>query len=272
MQLIIKDYLKTLKEKNELDYLLCDLLYMEGYTVDTIPKSGNRQFGVDIRAHNNKYLLFMVVKQGNIDRNTWDSGPNSIRQSLDEIFDVHLSTLSPTDSRKKIKIITATNGIMDEAIMLNWNGYQNNHFNHKDLNVIFEFWNIDEIANQVLKYLANETLFPESIQTNLRKALYFLEERDYKPHFYERIIDYYISELQTAIVSGKKTTASNKSVTKHMISMFLSASLIANYAHNSIRYKIGINVFEYLLIKYWKLLIKNNFPRKRGQPKRLSSF
>ena len=101
MRLIIKDYLMQLKEKNELDYLLCDLLLQKGYVIDSIPKTGNRQYGVDIQAHSRTELLYFVVKQGNIDRRTWDSDPNAVRQSINEILDVHLSLL-PHNKKKTI--------------------------------------------------------------------------------------------------------------------------------------------------------------------------
>ena len=40
---------KSLKEKDELDFLLCDIFEQRGYVVDNRPKTGNRQFGVDIQ-------------------------------------------------------------------------------------------------------------------------------------------------------------------------------------------------------------------------------
>ena len=51
MKLILKDYLLQLKEKDELDLLLCDLLLQSGYVTDTVPKTGNRQFGVETIVH-----------------------------------------------------------------------------------------------------------------------------------------------------------------------------------------------------------------------------
>ncbi len=98
MRLIIKDYLLQLKEKDELDLLLCDLLFQMGYITDNKPETGNRQYGVDIRAHNKHEVLLCVVKQGNLDRRNWDSGPNAVRQSLNEILDVYTGQ-SPEKSR-----------------------------------------------------------------------------------------------------------------------------------------------------------------------------
>ena len=63
MRLVIKDYLLQLKEKDELDLLLCDLLFQMGYITDNKPETGNRQYGVDIRAYNDNEILLMLRKE-----------------------------------------------------------------------------------------------------------------------------------------------------------------------------------------------------------------
>lgn len=254
MRLIVKDYLIQLKEKDELDLLLCDLLLQKGYVINSIPKTGNRQYGVDIQAHSRSELLYFVVKQGNIDRRIWDTDPNAVRQSIDEIIDVHLSLLS--HSKKKTTIVVTTNGIMEENVRANWEGYVKKQEQlYKDINIIF--WGIDEITEQVQKYLFNEYLLPKEIQSDLRKALYFIGERDYKKVFYEHIIDYYFDRISRI---DKHTTIAtkNKSITKILNSLFLASQMIVQYACSAKHYKIGINVNEYLLIKYWTFLLENN--------------
>ena len=105
MRLIIKEYISQLKEKDELDLLLLELLVQNGYVADNIPRTGNRQYGVDIQLHNEEEILLLVIKQGNIDRTMWDSCPNAVRQSLDEIKDAYMDLL--TEQEKKKKIITS---------------------------------------------------------------------------------------------------------------------------------------------------------------------
>lgn len=254
MRLIIKDYLMQLKEKDELDYLLCDLLLQKGYVIDSIPKTGNRQYGVDIQAHSRSELLYFVVKQGNIDRRTWDSDPNAVRQSINEILDVHLSLLP--HNKKKTIIILATNGIMEENIRNNWEGYVKKQ-TQSNKDIIITFWSIDEITKQIQKYLFNEYLLPKEIQSSIRKALYFIGERDYKKVFYEHVIDYYFDRV-SQINKDAVVAIKNKSIMKALSSLFLASQMIVHYACSAEHYRIGINVNEYLLIKYWKFLLENN--------------
>lgn len=78
MKLVIAEYLRSLKERDELDRLLPDLLVEMDYVPVARPQTGNRQYGVDIaaRGRNPKTgddeLLLLVVKQGDIGRPEWD--------------------------------------------------------------------------------------------------------------------------------------------------------------------------------------------------------
>ena len=92
MRLIVKEYICQLKEKDELDVLLSQIFVQKGYIADNQPKTGNRQYGVDIQLHNEDELLMLIVKQGNIDREIWDGSINAVRQSLDEIKDVIINS------------------------------------------------------------------------------------------------------------------------------------------------------------------------------------
>lgn len=116
MRLITKDYLLRLKEKDELDLLLIDLFTEEGYTSNTIPKTGSRQYGIDAKLYNESKIKLLIIKQGNITRKVWDADPNSVRESLNEIQDIFFSSLlTKEDQEKEIEIIVATNGTMVSA-------------------------------------------------------------------------------------------------------------------------------------------------------------
>lgn len=101
--------------ESEVDLLLCDLLFQMGYITDNKPKTGNRQYGVDIRAYNDNKILLTVVKQGNLNRKNWDSDQNAVRQSLNDIQDTYIEFIKGKDRKKELHIIVASNGVIDEA-------------------------------------------------------------------------------------------------------------------------------------------------------------
>ncbi|EAC4722398.1 hypothetical protein AKJ84_16020, partial [Listeria monocytogenes] len=112
IELILEEYIASLKEKDELDILLSDLLKLDGYTVKNLPKTGERQYGVDLLAEKGEELYLYVIKQGDLTRKTWDGDKNSVRQSFSEIVDVYLDTMMDSSYKRRQKnIVFVTNGI-----------------------------------------------------------------------------------------------------------------------------------------------------------------
>lgn len=234
-----------------------------GYSVENVPKTGNRQYGVDIHAENKSELLLCVVKQGDINRKVWDDGQNSVRQSINEIFDAYLNILNNRKLNKKIQIVVITNGVLDETIKVDWEGYCKNHSYYQEKRVEIVFWGIDNIVGFVEKYLFDEHLFPSELRSLLRKALYFIEETDYKNVYFENIINYYIEKLSLIHKDTSIGRQTKKKITKkHIYGMFLATQMIAQYASNIQRYKVSIIVSEYLLIQFWKFLFENELFEK----------
>lgn len=94
MKLILTDYLAGLKERDELDVLLPDLLSQIGMNILTYPQRGTSQKGVDVAAvgrmpedeEDKVYLL--SIKPGNLTHALWDGpGAQSLRASLNLILD-----------------------------------------------------------------------------------------------------------------------------------------------------------------------------------------
>jgi hypothetical protein len=91
MSLIFRAYLASLREREELDAILPDLLSELGFVVYSRPQRGTAQAGVDIAAVGKdddgepKIFLF-AVKQGDLTPNAWNDGtPQALLPSLDEI-------------------------------------------------------------------------------------------------------------------------------------------------------------------------------------------
>ena len=256
MKLITRDYLFSLKEKDELDLILCDLCFQMGYILASIPKTGNRQYGVDIAASNSNEILLFVVKQGNLTRTTWDNDQNSVRQSLNDIKDNYFHcNLKLKETTKTIKIVVATNGYMDEAVKSAWKGYTANEMWFEGIKIKYEFWGIEEITNYVLDHLFNEKLFDFETQSNMRKALYYVDECDYRNLYFEKVIDSFSEKMLSESQLSKKE--------KLVRSVFLASQMVAYYAHKVGRNKLAISVTEYFIIKYWHCLKKENFQRRK---------
>ena len=252
MRLILKEYVSSLREKDELDLLLSDIYAEKGYITDTLPKTGNRQYGVDIQMHNDNEVLMFVVKQGNIDRNKWNGDNNSVRQSLEEIKDVSVNMLFPEDRHKELKILVATNGILDETIKMNWSGYVSSNIKWGDIDVNIQFLGIDGIVRDIQEVFFNEYIFSPYLKSSLRKALYFIDaDIDYNPQYYERILDHIMIE---SFYKAQTQSQRNKAWAVY----YMISQMIAKYAHDAELNKIAIMVTEYAIIRYWSYLFKYN--------------
>lgn len=100
MKLIFTQYLASLRERNELDVILPDLLSEIGLNVISRPARGTRQHGVDVAAVGTlpegvRSLYLISIKPGDLKRSGWNAGKQSLRTSLDQILDVYIEKLKP---------------------------------------------------------------------------------------------------------------------------------------------------------------------------------
>ncbi|MBP3603214.1 MAG: hypothetical protein J6J79_03585 [Lachnospiraceae bacterium] len=265
MRLIIKEYILQLKEKDELDELLSELFVQKGYIADNQPKTGNRQFGVDIQLHNDKELLLLVVKQGDITRDVWDGNKNAVRPSLDEIKDVAIKALTYEELQKKIRIIVATNGRKDEATRANWSGYVNDNQRWNQIPIEISFMGIDEIVKEIVDNFFNEYLFEVPLHSAMRKALYFVGEGEYKRGYYEQIVDSIIGKI-------KESGSNKKKFNKACSTLYLASQMICQFAHDEGIVKTAIMVSEYVVIRYWKYLVEADKLEKKSEVEWLIKF
>jgi len=193
MKLVLREYIAALKEDRELDSLVSNVLTELDIVLLTTPQKG-RQYGVDIAAAGNDFdnpdspetLFLIAVKQGNINRTNWDAAATGVRTTLTEIRDVYLKTSVP-DKYKNIpkKIILVSNGAIEQNVNINWVGYINENTTE---NISYEYWGIEKLILLAEKAQFSEILFPQEIQSLLRKSLALLDvsEYDYR-HFYQLV-------------------------------------------------------------------------------------
>lgn len=182
MRLALSHYLRTLRERDEFDRLLPELLTQMGYVPLVRPRAGVRQFGVDFPAAGKSpvdgvdELLLFVIKQGDIGRRTWNGDPNAVYQSMGEILDVWLpSHLPPEYQAHRKVIVVATTGDLGQEVQANWSGFATRH-----PQLHFEFWGADKVAELVETHLLNEHLFDGQDRADLRKALVMGADSDYR--------------------------------------------------------------------------------------------
>ena len=183
MRLIISQFLRTLRERDEFDRLLPDLLLAMGYVPLAKPQTGVRQYGVDLAAVGKSpmdgvdELLLLVIKQGDLGRRDWDNGePTSVRPSLNEVLDVYLTKLVPPEySGLRKAVILATTGDLKQDVELNWTAFKEQNSTRAK----FDFWGADRVSDLIERHLLDENLFAPGDRSDLRKSLALAADPEY---------------------------------------------------------------------------------------------
>ncbi len=180
MKLILKEYLRSLKERNELDALLPDLLTEMGMIVTSLPQRGTRQNGVDIMAvgknTNQEDTVFLFsVKDGDLNRTHWNGeSDQALRPSIEEIIDVYIPNRIPQEHKnKKVVICLCFGGNILEQVRENVSSYTSQNTTE---HISFEEWNGDKIAELIIQHLLKEALLPVGFREELRRSIAMIEE------------------------------------------------------------------------------------------------
>ena len=202
MKLILKEYLASLRERDELDAILPDLLSQLGFTVLSKPQRGTRQHGVDVAAvgalnGKPKKLYLFSIKAGDLTRTEWDTGsPQNLRPSLAEIQDSYIPSRVPTRYRNlDVVICICIGGIIREEVQSNVNGYIDRFTNER---VAFDIWHGDVLADHILNAFLREELLPKNVQSYLRKAVALVEEPDEALRHMDRLMKALLENAGTA--------------------------------------------------------------------------
>lgn len=183
MKAILRQYLAELRERDELDKILPDILSERGHIVLSRPSLGFGQYGVDVTTvgphpeTGEKTYFILSIKSGDLTRPEWNTGDQALRPSLDDIRDVHYQSLIPL-AYKDLPVVIALcfGGDIRENVRERVNGYIKNHTDPGKLD--FVIWNGDSIADLILSGLMDEAVFTDNIRRPFRKALAFVDEPD----------------------------------------------------------------------------------------------
>ena len=190
MKLILRQYLADLRERDELDAILPDLLSEIGFNVLSTPSRGTRQYGVDVAAvgfdeydGNRRKLFLFTIKPGDLRRGDWDgSSLQAVRPSLNEILDSYIRNRIP-DQYKNLDIVICLclGGEIKENVQEQWIAFHEKHTTNK---ISFREWNGDKLAELLLSGVLKEELLETQMQTHFRKSIAMIDHPDVAYRFF----------------------------------------------------------------------------------------
>lgn len=183
MKLVVMHYLRSLRERDELDAILPDLLAESGFEVLTRPRRGTRQAGVDVAAvgpnpdrDGARSLFLFTIKSGDLTREHWDTGQQAVRPSLNEVLDDYIPNRIPSHFKGlPVVICVCMGGEMREDVRAQWSGYC--RANEK-ANIHFAEWNGDRLSELILSGMLRAELIESENRGWFQKALAMLDQPD----------------------------------------------------------------------------------------------
>ncbi len=180
MRALIREYLASLRERDELDAVLPDMLSELGYTVFSRPSRGTRQLGVDIAATGppgNGSVYLFSLKSGDLTRSEWNTaGDQALRPSLDEILDAYVPHhLPPEHAGKPIVICPCFGGEVREAVRDQFYGYMEKRTGP---GISFEVWHGDRLAQHLEAGVLGDRFMTDVARSHVRKAIATSDEAD----------------------------------------------------------------------------------------------
>ncbi len=200
MKLILKEYLSSIRERDELDAILPDLLSQMGLDVFSAPSVGGRQYGVDVAAVGSidgkeETVYLFSVKSKDLTRQVWNSGgTQDLQPSLDDIITTYIPTHLPTEHEgKPIEICLCYGGEIKENIRLSVTSYEKSKTTEK---IKFTHWHGEKLSTLIERHFLREDLLPKEFRGLLRKSLALLDEPESSYKFFKELINLILIEKE----------------------------------------------------------------------------
>lgn len=253
MRLILSQYLRTMRERDEFDRLLPDLLLSMGYVPLAKPQTGVRQFGVDLAAvgaspvDGVSELLLFVIKRGDIGRRDWDNPePTAVRSTINEVLDFYLPKLvAPEHTSLRKVLVLATTGDIKQDVEPLWNSFKAAN----EAKVAFDFWGGDRVSDLIERHMLDEHLFAAEDRLDLRKTLALAGDGEYDFRDLSRLL------LRQLGLDAKGAlalpVADVRALRKAASRVHLASGICARWAHEDGDTRQALWVWERALLWSW---------------------
>ncbi|WP_431046720.1 hypothetical protein [Roseateles sp. L2-2] len=213
LQLLVADYLELMKESGELDDFMPLLVSGMGHQVVHTAQKGVRENGVDMASvgkdDSGRRTLFMwVLKCGTIGRAEWNSGPQSIFQSLQDLAHTYVrANVAPEHSKLPRMAVVVTNGEFLSSIQGQMAGAYENYASQYGIKVVNV--NGSKLAAWTVEHLLDDHILPIERRSLFRRMLANVGQPDLCISVGRQLVNGLVSDLPASggsAASRKKRT------------------------------------------------------------------
>lgn len=247
MKLVFREYLASLRERNELDVVLPDLLSEMGFNVISRPSTGPRQFGVDVAAvspedDGEQKLYLFTIKQGDLTRAEWDAVPQGVRSSINEILDGYITKrIAPQYESLKIVICLCFGGSVKEAVRDTLTGMIERETTDR---ISFQEWNGDYMAGLLADGLLQHQHVSRSLQSRFQKSIAMLDEPDIS-------VQHFTALIEGLVEAGNQDPVERLATLRQM---YICLSVLFVWARTQDNLEAPYRASELVILRAWELV------------------
>lgn len=255
LRLLLEDFLGLMREEGELDVFLPMLMSAMGHEVIVRAQKGPRQYGVDIASvgtddDGTRKLFMWLVKRGDIGRTDWNSGPQSVRQSIDDVSDVYLrSHVSPEHKKLPKKLLVVTNGDFSSNLTETIAGFLDQWQRRNKVEAARI--NGSQIAAWTERHLLDEHVLPPKNKSLLRRMLANVTSPQLCVSVGRKLID---SLLDEAIAPEKSNGAAIKRLLTGLRGVRTTLQVLLVWSRNEDCLSSAYTLAQYALLAFWARL------------------
>lgn len=261
MRLVLSHYLESLRERDELDALLPDLLVAMGHSVHSRPQIGVAQGGVDVLSSfpargNDREAFLFIIKFGNVGREDLYTGKQAIQPSVREACTDYVRTRLPQSLQHgRKRLILLTNGVVKQEAQSGFSALTEEVA--ATPNCSLELWGSDQLIPLIEQHLFDESLLLSAGQYHLRSAIATLDDSDASLRRFVQFVDSALTDESPS--STASTTAKKRRFLKRCATAVMGWSVFAAWAETEGNLKPSTNGSEYLALRMWAEGIKQGF-------------
>ncbi|MCX2838794.1 hypothetical protein OQ279_11620 [Salinimicrobium sp. MT39] len=267
-QLVVKDYLESLTEKDELNRIFPLLLESMGFEILSKPTEylGLQEYGKDIVAvgidEDKVKKRFYFELKGGADRNITTRnfyGKDGIQESITEATYTPFVSAYPKFQELPLKVVIVHNGVIEGGLQKTFENFLVKISKPVD-NTVFERWDIARLTAMFSENLFGAYLLTDSSTTKLfNRVLVNLDTSDGVSRDFIKLIDSLFEKIEW---KGYKTKIPRK-----WQLLFESLKLISFIIYTESKEYNNLDIAKryltHLVLRYWYWVLKNNLENNK---------
>lgn len=273
IQLVLSHYLAGLRERDELDALLPELLKAMGHSVLSRPQIGVSQAGVDVVStkedENGTVEVFLfVIKFGDVGRDDFYGGKQAVDPSIREACNDFVRNRLPEPLRGvRKRVALVTNGVLKQEAQAGYAALSHDVAERPLCSL--ELWGTDQLTPLIEEHLFDETLLLAKGKADLRAALAGLEESDTAIHRFVRFVESCFNSTESEVTQGEPTR--KKKFLKRCATASMGWAVLLVWGESEGNLKPGVVAGEYLALRMWAESVKTGFSADEAFVERLEA-